>query len=71
MLCLVLLCLTWLGGRWWQYDLGDYLTNGVRFLFDSLFSAIPLIAAQRRQAAQTQTSVARTPLASRSARFSP
>ena len=65
MLCLVLLCLTWLGGRWWQYDLGDYLTNGVRFLFDSLFSAIPLIAAQRRQAAQTQTSVARTPLASR------
>jgi uncharacterized membrane protein YjgN (DUF898 family) len=65
MLCLILLCLTWLGGRWWQYDLGDYLTNGVRFLFDSLFSAIPLIAAQRRQAAEADTSVARPSLASR------
>ena len=64
MLCLVLLCLTWLGGRWWQYDLGDYITNGVRFLFDSLFSAIPLIAAQGARRLKPRP-VTRTPLASR------
>jgi len=27
---LVVITLTWLGGRWWQYDLGDYVVNGLR-----------------------------------------
>jgi hypothetical protein len=64
-LCLILLCLTWLGGRWWKYDLGDFLTNGLHFLFESLFSPIPVIADQRRKQAVAETGVARQPLASR------
>jgi hypothetical protein len=64
-LCLILLSMTWLGGRWWQYDLGDYLANGLHFLFDSLFSPIPLIADQRRRAAEAEGGSARMPLASR------
>ena len=70
-LCLLLLCITWLGGRWWQYDLGDYITNGVRFLFDSLFSAIPLIVAHRRQAARPRAVQLASRLRAVFARFSP
>ena len=63
--CLLLLSMTWLGGRWWQYDLGNYLENGLRFTFDSLFSPIPILAAQMRTPADPQTGAARKPLAGR------
>ena len=63
--CLLLLCVTWLGGRWWQYDLGDYLNNGLHFVFESLFSPIPVLAAQKRLAAEADSGATRKPLASR------
>jgi hypothetical protein len=63
--CLLLLCVTWLGGRWWQYDLGDYLNNALHFGFDSLISPIPILAAQKRLAAEADSGAPHKPLASR------
>ncbi len=63
--CLLLLSITWLGGRWWQYDLGNYLYNGLHFAFDCLFSPVPILAAQVRMAADPETGVTRKPLAGR------
>lgn len=32
LVCMAVVSATWLGGRWWQYTLGDYLSNFLRWL---------------------------------------
>jgi hypothetical protein len=49
LLGLILVSMTWLGGRWWQYTLTDYLANGLRWLGLSLIRPGPALASLGRR----------------------
>jgi len=46
--CMLLLSLTWLGGRWWRYSLSDYIANALRWVGDVLVKPFPVFWSGRK-----------------------
>ena len=45
--CMLVLSLTWLGGRWWRYGASDYFFNTLRWVGDLLVKPIEIVAPRR------------------------
>lgn len=44
---MVVLSLTWLGGRWWAYSFGDYLSNTIRWFGQVLYQPLKFFQIKR------------------------